>query len=158
MLWVLIVFGIWLVGSTYIYTCNIKGFCQRQNKEIVKSNIVENNDKNVIRERVVKKEVPVKTTKKIVKVEKKTIKCLTYLNSYIKLNSKNNFPSEVRKLEEFLNKYYNANLEVNGVYESQDAEALKKFQKEQNLDQDGVLGPKTLEVLNAYYCIQNQNK
>ena len=160
MLIVLGIFAVWLIGSTYIYTCNIKGFCrkQNQNQEIVKSNFVEKNDKNVIREKIVKKEVPVETTKKIVKVKKKTIKCLTYLNSNIRLNSKNNFPSEVRKLEEFLNKYYNANLEVNGIYESQDAEALKEFQKEQNLDQDGILGPHTREVLNAYYCIQNQNK
>jgi peptidoglycan hydrolase-like protein with peptidoglycan-binding domain len=88
--------------------------------------------------------------------KRRTIKCYTYINSNIKLNSSKNIKSEVEKLEEFLNKYYKESLTVNGIFEESDKEALKRFQEKNNLEVDGILGPKTLKILNAIYCVKNE--
>jgi peptidoglycan hydrolase-like protein with peptidoglycan-binding domain len=88
--------------------------------------------------------------------KRRTIKCYTYVNSNIKLNSSKNIKSEVEKLEKFLNKYYKESLAVNGIFEESDKEALKRFQEKNNLEVDGILGPKTLKILNAIYCVKNE--
>ena len=90
------------------------------------------------------------------KSKRKIIKCMTYLNSYIRFGKKNIY-TEVEKLETFLNKYYNTNLEVNGVYEQKDKIALMRFQETEKLEADGILGKTTLDKINTIKCLRNNN-
>ncbi|HIP34060.1 MAG TPA: peptidoglycan-binding protein [Bacteroidia bacterium] len=76
----------------------------------------------------------------------------------MEINSSKNINSEVKKLEIFFNSYFKKNLVVDGYFGLEEKEAVIEFQENKNLDNDGIVGPKTLEVINAVYCVKNENK
>ncbi len=172
--WIFIIMGIflvWIIGSAYIYTCVLKGFCQNQDKYQVKNNQVikedvsinYNDDKNIItktfKEPLKQENIEIKTnTKEVSSFKRRTIKCYTHINSIIKINSNRNIESEVVKLENFFNDYYGEKLNIDGYFGKEDMDAVKRFQKNKNLDIDGIVGPKTLEIINAVYCVKNEKK
>jgi len=47
---------------------------------------------------------------------------------------------------------------VDGYFGLEERDSVIEFQKNKNLDVDGVVGPKTLEVINAVYCVKNEKK
>ena len=165
MFWVLGIFLVWIIISAFWYTCGLKGFCKNEVKvkdNSVKELVEEKNEvifeedyKNII---IPKKNTPIKNTDNVVKFNKRKIKCLTHINSIIKLNSNKNINSEVKKLENFFNNYFDKELVVDGYFGLEERDSVIEFQKNKNLDVDGVVGPKTLEVINAVYCVKNEKK
>lgn len=96
-------------------------------------------------------------TVETVKTEKRTITCMSHINSGIRLNSSLNIESEVKNLQKFLNDYYDGELDVNGQYGQDDKNTVIKFQELNNLDADGAVGPQTRRIINAIYCVKNEN-
>jgi len=89
--------------------------------------------------------------------------CAPYMTGHIQLNSPDNDPAEVRKLETFLNEKQGENLIVDGVYGQADFEAVKRFQAKYShevLDIWGLNAPTgyvyitTLNKINSFYCNQ----
>lgn len=170
-IWTLGVFLSWIIISVFWYTCGIKGFCQDEHNN--RAQYVEYNDGYVDNEKLNEytKTIPFKDTdsyydrKKVIvdqyetkNFEKRTITCMSYINSNIRLGSTKNIKSEVEKLENFLKEYYSEELNVDGFYDQDDMNAVIRFQEEKKLVPDGVVGPKTLRVMNAVYCVKNENK
>ena len=167
MFWILGIFLIWIIISAFWYTCGLKGFCEDKNIVKVKKDIkvlVEEDEYKEYKEEDDNVFIKINDLQKgeekieIKNFEKRTITCLTHINSTMEINSSKNINSEVKKLEIFFNSYFKKNLVVDGYFGLEEKEAVIEFQENKNLDNDGVVGPKTLEVINAVYCVKNENK
>ena len=178
-IWIFGIFFVWVLVSAHWYVCGIRGFCKQNNQNqhqterqkiqfnrdletgaVIKTIPLVGGEDKVEKSKIQTKENEINgiTEEKSIKITERKIKCYTYLNSYIKLNSNKNIPSEVKKLEKFFNSYYDKKLDEDGIYDIADFEAVKELQAENNLKVDGQIGPETQKVINVIYCIKTEKK
>jgi len=181
--WVFGIFILWVIISVFWYVCGIRGFCNKnettnfqQNNDIsenitaddqvdsnIETDIMFHNRENaeeIETEKVLGDVVVVGEGEDVVdgNGNTRTIKCFTYLNSYIKKDSNKNIQSEVLRLEQFFNKFYGKKLIENGDYDYEDSKSVEEFQEKNNLEVDGEVGPKTQMAINAIYCVKTEKK
>jgi len=152
---VLVASVLWAGISWYWYVCGIKGFCGSEPEVVDVTPVSERETETVIEDR------PTQTiTRTETRTEELTIRCDSYLNSYIRLGYNNN-ASEVRKLESFLNTYEGEDLTVDGSFTQADESAVKRFQEKyraQVMDPWGMTSPSgyvfktTRDHINALKC------
>ncbi len=108
-------------------------------------------------------EIPKKPEVPIIKKDTPLQECKAYINSYIKLGSKND-SRDVSKLQTFLNAHDGESLTVDGIYKKTDAEAVKRFQSKHsdvltfwNIDMPtGYVYLATQKAINSIYCEDTQ--
>ena len=122
---------LWAFGSWYVYTCPIKGFCQKA--DIPAPEVVAETPAPEVEVVPAVVEEPAPEPEPVVQKE-----CAPYLNSYLRFGSRNNRYSEALKLEEFLREYRNEEVPVDGYYGRDDEAAVKRLQIDYRAD---VLDP-----------------
>jgi len=123
---------LWAFGSWYVYTCPIKGFCQKA--EIPTPEVVvETPEPEIELVPVINEPEPEAEAEPVVQKD-----CAPYLNGFLRFGSRDNRYSEAVRLEEFLRKYRNEEVPVDGYYGRDDEAAIKRLQIEYRAD---VLDP-----------------
>jgi len=126
---------VWAVGSWYVYTCPIKGFCQKAEIPVPEVTIDIPEPEPVVELAPIIEEVPEPEPEPVPVVQKP---CAPYLNGYLKFGSRDNKYSEALKLEKFLRDYRGEKVPDDGYYGRDDEAAVKRLQLDYRAD---VLDP-----------------
>lgn len=155
---------LWAVGSWYVYTCTIKGFCRAEVPAPAPVVTPVPDPEPVVEEDLdlvpIIKETepePEPTPEPVVQKE-----CAPYLSGNIRLNHSNNY-GQVQKLEDFLREYRDEDVPEDGFYGRDDDAAVRRLQQDYASD---VLAPWGLQAptgnvmtttrkkINELYCAQ----